>query len=156
MDFSDIVSILGILVGGGGFLGTLILLPKVKAERRKLEAETDKLKAEAKRLEWQTLHDEILRLNGAVARQDKRIKDLEKQDEARARRENELEAENASLRRRVDDLETKLQAMEHVFKRAFERAPDNTGEWNDLLRQVDEAEASLKDRRDKRPGKRST
>lgn len=81
------VTLLSALIGGGGLIGSLIVLPKIRAEARKLNAE-------AGEIEWRSLKAEIKRLDGEL-------------DEVR--RENRLlRGENRRLTRRVDGLESIL------------------------------------------------
>jgi hypothetical protein len=84
MDLPSWITLIGALIGGGGFLGTLVLLPKLRAEARKLNVETDGLVADR----WLT---EIHRIDGELDQ---------------VRRENKwLRGENRRLSRRVSGLE---------------------------------------------------
>jgi peptidoglycan hydrolase CwlO-like protein len=90
-------------------VGVIIRLPEVRARARHLNAE-------AGQLEWQTLRDEITRLQEKVTAQDQRIAELEQADESRREREAELEQENRSLKAKVTRLETRIRAMEEIFR----------------------------------------
>lgn len=78
------ITLVSALVGGGGLIGTLILLPKLKAEARKLNTESDGLVA--------------TRWLAEIHRIDKELDEV--------RRENRcLRSENRRLSRRVAGLE---------------------------------------------------
>jgi gas vesicle protein len=91
------------------FAAALLLLPKIRAEARKLNAE-------AGATEWGTLRDEINRLQERVDAQGSRIAELEKLDGERADREAGLVKENRQLRQKVRKLETRIAGLESVFK----------------------------------------
>lgn len=130
------IAILAALFGGGGIVGlvgSLILLPKLKAEARKLNTESDGMV--------------VTRLYAEIDRLDRELgsvrTELASVKSASAERETELEKENKALRSKVARLEQRIQAMEKVLADVFKTAP-NTPEFNDLLRRIDEAEAELK------------
>lgn len=124
------------LVGGGGLIGSLILLPKLRAETRKINTEVDDMT--------------ITRLYAELDRLDREITKI--RDRARTR-ETELERdleqerkEKRELAAKVKRLEARVRAMESVFQRAF-KAERTSGEWSELLKQIDDAEAKMNRRR---------
>jgi chromosome segregation ATPase len=90
-------------------VGAVLMLPKVRAEARKINAE-------ASGAEWRTLKQEIDRLQERVEAQDRRIAELEKLDDERADREAGLEKENRQLRAKVKKLEGRIAGLEAVLK----------------------------------------
>lgn len=100
------ITLASALIGGGGFLGTIIMLPKIRAETRKLNAETDgaiisRLAAEIKRLDSE--------LN-EVREQFAKFRTLA------AERENDLERENKRLRGEVRRLTKRVDGLESILK----------------------------------------
>lgn len=124
------IPLLSAIIGGGGLVGSLLLLPKIRAEARKLNADASKT-------EWENLKAEVDRLTTKVDAQAKEIANLK---QAAADEKAELERENRALRAKVSRLENRIKAMETVLHQVFKVDP-NTEEFNDLIRQADEAEA---------------
>lgn len=94
------------LVGGGGLIGTLIVLPKIRAEARKINVEADdsiiaRLAREIKRLDTEL--DEV-RTQFATFRS------------LAAERENDLERENKRLRGEVRRLTKRVDGLENILK----------------------------------------
>jgi regulator of replication initiation timing len=90
------------------FAGTLLYLPKVRAEARKTNAQ-------AGQIEWGTLRDEIDRLRLRIETQDQRIAELEKLDGERIDREVELVKENRRLRYEVSSLRRRVGQLEEII-----------------------------------------
>lgn len=86
--------------------GLLIAWPKLKAEARRLNAEASKL-------EWQTLHDEIKRLDLQTAALRIEITNIQTAGKAR---EGELDRENGRLRGMVRKLEGRVSDLESILK----------------------------------------
>jgi SMC interacting uncharacterized protein involved in chromosome segregation len=133
MDVASFLQLASILIGGGGLIGSLILLPKIRAEARKINVQTDDLI--------------ILRLNAEIERLDRDMAELRANFAeavmAASKREAELEKENRQLRGRVAELERRLRTMESALSSVFKVEP-NTAEFNSLLDQASAAEARLK------------
>lgn len=107
---TELWTFIGAVVGAAATLiGVILALPKLRSEARKLNAE-------AGHLEWQTLRDEINRLQERLEKQDARIAELEKLDDERADREAELVKENRQLRQKVKRLEDRIEGLEAIFK----------------------------------------
>ncbi len=140
MGVENWIALFSALLGGGGLIGSLILLPKIRAEAKKLNAEADVLLIDR-------LQTEIARLSAKVTIQEQRILELEQRAAARADREEELERENRQLRAKVARLERRIMAMETVLADVF-KVDSNTAGFTELLKKVDEAEARMKATRD--------
>lgn len=117
---------------GGGFIGALVALIVALLALPKIRAEARKLNADASRTEWQTLKDEIDRLNSTVRMQDKRIAELEESAKLRADRATELERENKLLRREVGRLRLRVEGLESIL-----RAGPVTDDMKALLAELD-------------------
>lgn len=110
MSIQLLVGAAGAIVGGLVTLACFIWqLPRIRAEARKLNAE-------ASRTEWQTLRDELERLDGKVRAQGAQISGLEATAEQRMKREAVLKRENGQLRAQVKKLEGRVTGLEAVFK----------------------------------------
>lgn len=79
------IPVLSALIGGGGLLGSLILLPKLRAEARKLNTESDGLVADRWLAEIHRIDEELdevrrenRRLRGENRRLTKRVAGLER------------------------------------------------------------------------------
>lgn len=102
--------VLGAIIGAFVTLAGLFLaLPKIRSEARKSNAE-------ASSIEWHTLKNEIDRLQQRLSEQEQKIATLERADHERADRERELERENRALKMKVGRLESRIRAMENIFK----------------------------------------
>jgi hypothetical protein len=99
MDLGQVLQLAAVLVGGGGFLGSLLLLPKIRAEANKLNAEAGVLL--------------IPHLQREIKRLDAEIKTL--RSEAKAEK-NELERENKRLRGEVRRLTRRVSGLESILK----------------------------------------
>lgn len=100
------ITLVSALVGGGGLIGSLILLPKIRAETRKLHVEADetiaaRLTREIKRLDTEL--DEV-RTQFATFRS------------LAAEREHDLERENKRLRGEVRRLTKRVDGLESILK----------------------------------------
>lgn len=105
---SDLVQTLFGALGGGilTLFGAVLMLPKIKAEARKLNVDADdKIVAR--------LYREIDRLDKA---QDELAADFQKFKETAADRESELERENRSLRTEVTRLKLRVQGLEDILR----------------------------------------
>lgn len=97
----------------GAFAAALVTLIGILVALRKTKAEARKLDAQAGRIEWQTLHDEILRLDGLT----KALRaEMDALKIAAAEEKSELERENRTLRSKVARLEARIRAMEEIFR----------------------------------------
>lgn len=116
------IMVISSVVGGGGLLGSLILLPKIRAEARKLNVEADdsiiaRLAREIKRLDTEL--DEV-RTQFATFRS------------LAAEREHDLERENKRLRGEVRRLTKRVDGLESILK-----LHPVTPEMQELLEELD-------------------
>tara|TARA_B100000678_G_C18109983_1_gene462344 strand:- start:218 stop:631 length:414 start_codon:yes stop_codon:yes gene_type:complete len=119
MDWSIAIGI-GQLLIGGGLVAAILLhwreLPKSRAQARKIEAE-------AEHIDSTVIDATVQRLGAEVERMAKRLTALEKENEAlreridrQGSRERKLQQENDQLRDQVVALETRLAALENLFR----------------------------------------
>jgi hypothetical protein len=102
-----------LLVGlAGTLLGALVTIAGVIWQLPKIRAEARLANAEASQIEWQTLRDELSRLNDLVKGQAAKIRALERAKDNRV----ELERENRGLKSKVARLELRVQALENILK----------------------------------------
>lgn len=107
------VTLLSALIGGGGLAGSLILLPKIRAERRKINAETA-------RLDVETGDAMLARLAREIKRLDTELDEVRTQfatfRSLAAEREHDLERENKRLRGEVRRLTKRVDGLENILK----------------------------------------
>jgi predicted RNase H-like nuclease (RuvC/YqgF family) len=112
MDWPTILALGQLVIGGG--LGAAVLMhlreaPKSRADARKVTIAAD---AEL----WANLNQEIGRLSMRLEKVEKENEALRDRVERQRGRERTLEQENDTLRQHVDRLETRLAALEGLFK----------------------------------------
>lgn len=112
MDWAVIQSIGQLLIGGGVIAAFLLHLregPKALAEARRVTVETGAA-------QWASLQKEIGRLEGRLEKVEKENEELRERIDRQRGRERTLEHENGVLRAQVEALETRLAALESLFK----------------------------------------
>lgn len=123
---------MGTLIGGvigaiATLAATILMWPKINAEARRANAQ-------ASQVEWQTLRDEIRRLDGELADVRKEFSTFK---ESAADEKGELERENKSLRTEIRRLKIRVQGLEEIFKIA-----PVTPEMQALLDEIDRKTAA--------------
>lgn len=116
-------TIIGVLAGGGAtFAATFLMLPKIRAQAREANAK-------ASRIEWQTLSDEIKRLDSELA--DVRSQFATFKTTA-ADEKSDLERDNKQLRTEIRRLKIRVEGLEEILKVA-----PITPEMQALLNEID-------------------
>lgn len=103
-------------------IATLLMRPKISAEARRANAQ-------AGQIEWQTLRDEIKRLDGELAEVRKQFASFKSNA---ADRETELEIENRRLRTEIQRLKIRVAGLEGILQVA-----PLTPEMQALLEEID-------------------
>lgn len=112
MDWPTLLALGQLLIGGG--LGTAVLIHLREAPKARAAVRQITIAADAE--QWATLNQEIGRLCARLEKVEKENEGLRDRIDKQRGRERSLEHENEQLRQHVDQLETRLSALEALFK----------------------------------------
>lgn len=122
------IALASAMVGGGGLIGSLLLLPKIRAEARKLNSEADDTIA--------------ARLTREIRRLDGELNEVREQFATfrtfAADREHDLERENKRLRGEVRRLTKRVDGLENILKLHGEVTPEMQALIDELDRRTTE------------------
>lgn len=122
------IALASAMVGGGGLIGSLLLLPKIRAEARKLNSEADDTIAAR-------LTREIRRLDGELNEVREQFATFRTFS---ADREHDLERENKRLRGEVRRLTKRVDGLENILKLHGEVTPEMQALIDELDRRTTE------------------